>query len=170
MVSLKLPALAAQYIKLGVVPNDSVIAKSWGELTTTELYSIMKLRTDVFFVEQKVDEEELDNRDQEEATRHYWIADEHDVVAYIRVLFNETAEHLDGHRVIGRVVVREDYRGKGLAQIIMKRILEDFGHEGMLLHAQEYIVPLYAKFGFEAFGELYDEATIMHQSMYRAGR
>ncbi|CAO1653068.1 GNAT family N-acetyltransferase [Salinibacterium sp. NYA9b] len=152
------------------MPIDSVIAKSWGELTTSELYSIMKLRTDVFFVEQKVDETELDDRDQEDATRHYWLADGADVVAYIRVLFNETAEHLDGHRVIGRVVVRDDHRGEGLAQIIMKRIVDDFGGEGMLLHAQEYIVPLYTKFGFEAFGELYDEATIMHQSMYRAGR
>lgn len=153
-----------------VVPNDSVIAKSWGELTTTELYSIMKLRTDVFFVEQKVDEEELDNRDQEDATAHYWIADDHGVAAYIRVLYNETAEYLDGHRVIGRVVVREDRRGEGLAQIIMKRIIGDFSGEAMLLHAQEYIVPLYAKFGFESFGELYEEATIMHQSMYRTAQ
>jgi ElaA protein len=153
-----------------VVPNDSVIAKSWGELTTTELYSIMKLRTDVFFVEQKVDEEELDNRDQEDATGHYWISDGDDVVAYIRVLYNETAEYLDGHHVIGRVVVREDRRGEGLAQIIMKRIVDDFSSEAMMLHAQEYIVPLYLKFGFESFGDLYEEATIMHQSMYRAGR
>ncbi|MGV8852696.1 MAG: GNAT family N-acetyltransferase [Rhodoglobus sp.] len=152
------------------MPNDSVIAKSWGELTTTELYSIMKLRTDVFFVEQKVDETELDDRDQEDATGHYWIADEHGVAAYIRVLFNETAEYLDGHRVIGRVVVREDRRGEGLAQIIMKRIVEEYSSEALLLHAQEYIVPLYAKFGFESFGELYEEATIMHQSMYRAAQ
>jgi len=127
----------------------------------------MKLRTDVFFVEQKVDEEELDNRDQEDATRHYWVADEQGVAAYIRVLYNETAEYLDGHRVIGRVVVREDRRGEGLAQIIMKRIIDEFTSEAMLLHAQDYIVPLYAKFGFESFGDLYEEATIMHQSMYR---
>ncbi|MGZ0211745.1 MAG: GNAT family N-acetyltransferase [Actinomycetales bacterium] len=146
---------------------DSVIAKSWGELTTTELYSIMKLRTDVFFVEQKVDETELDDRDQEAATRHYWIADNHGVAAYVRVLHNETAEYLDGHCVIGRVVVREDRRGEGLAQIIMKRIVDDYSDQAMMLHAQQYIVPLYTKFGFEAFGDLYEEATIMHQSMYR---
>ncbi|QYH37128.1 GNAT family N-acetyltransferase [Salinibacterium sp. M195] len=147
-----------------------MIAKSWGELTTTELYSIMKLRTDVFFVEQKVDEEELDNRDQEDTTGHYWIVDDRGVAAYIRVLYNDTAEYLDGHRVIGRVVVRGDRRGEGLAQIIMKRIVDDFSDEAMLLHAQEYIVPLYAKFGFESFGELYEEAAIMHQSMYRAAQ
>ncbi|MGV8876287.1 MAG: GNAT family N-acetyltransferase [Rhodoglobus sp.] len=150
------------------MPNDSVIAKSWSELTTAELYSILKLRTDIFFVEQKVDEEELDNRDQEAATGHYWIADELGVVAYIRVLVNETPEYLDARRIIGRVVVREDRRGEGLAKIIMKRIVADFGAEAMLLHAQDYIVGLYLAFGFEPFGELYEEATIMHQSMYRA--
>jgi ElaA protein len=40
----------------------------------------------------------------------------------------------------------------------------------MLLHSQEYIAPLYAKFGFESFGESYIEAGIPHISMYRAGR
>ena len=149
------------------MPDSSVIAKSWGELTTDELYSIVKLRTDVFFVEQKVDEEELDNRDQEPGTRHYWIADARGCAAYIRVLFNDQPEHRDAHRVIGRVVVRADRRGEGLAQALLTRSLEEFGDAAMLLHAQEYVAPLYAKFGFEEFGEPYDEATIMHISMYR---
>ena len=152
------------------MPDSSVIAKSWGELTIDELYSIVKLRTDVFFVEQKVDEEELDNRDQEPGTRHYWIADDSGCAAYIRVLFNDEPEHLDAHRVIGRVVVRADRRGEGLAQVLLARSLEEFGTDAMLLHAQEYVAPLYAKFGFEAFGDPYEEATIMHISMYRAAQ
>ena len=147
-----------------------MIAKTWGELTTDELYSFVKLRTDVFFVEQKVDEEELDNRDQEPGTRHYWISDAEGCAAYIRVLVNDEPEHLDARRIIGRVVVREDRRGGGLAQVLLARALEDFAGEAMLLHAQEYVAPLYAKFGFEAFGEPYDEATIMHISMYRSAK
>ncbi len=143
-------------------------AKSWGELTTDDLYSFIKLRTDVFFVEQQVDEEELDNRDQEPGTVHYWIGDAEGCAAYIRVLLNAEPEHLDARRIIGRVVVRADRRGEGLAQVLMTRALADFGHEAMLLHAQQYVAPLYAKFGFVEFGEPYDEATIMHISMYRA--
>ena len=152
------------------MPDSSVIAKPWSELTTSELYSFVKLRTDVFFVEQKVDEEELDNRDQEPGTRHYWIADEIGCAAYIRLLLNDEPEHLDARRIIGRVVVRADRRGEGLAQVLLARALEDFAGEPMLLHAQEYVAPLYAKFGFEAFGEPYEEATIMHVSMYRSAR
>ena len=152
------------------MPDSSVNAKSWSELTTSELYSFVKLRTDVFFVEQKVDEEELDNRDQEPGTRHYWISDGQGCAAYIRLLLNAEPEHLDAKRIIGRVVVRADRRGEGLAQVLLARALDDFAGEPMLLHAQEYVAPLYAKFGFEAFGEPYEEATIMHVSMYRPAR
>jgi len=156
-------------IKLARMPDSSVVRKSWRELTTEELYSVLKLRTDVFFVEQKVDESELDGRDLEPGTAHYWIADAAGAAAYTRVLFDESASHLDAHRVIGRVAVRQDRRGEGLAQVIMQRVLADFGTEAMMLHAQQYVVPLYSKFGFERFGESYLEAGIAHLSMYRAG-
>lgn len=145
-----------------------MIVKPWGALTTEELYDFLKLRTDVFLVEQKVDEEELDNRDQEPTTLHYWMADAAGTAAYLRVLYDEHPEHLDAHYVPGRVIVRADRRGEGLAQKLFERVLEDFGHKAMLLHAQEYIAPLYAKSGFVAFGEVYLEAGIPHISMYRA--
>lgn len=147
----------------------SIVARPWSDLTTAELYSFLKLRTDVFFVEQKIDEEELDYRDLEPTTMHYWIAnDAHHAIAYLRVLLDPEPEHRDARRVIGRVVVRADHRGEGLAQQLIARAIEDFASEPMLLHAQEYIAPLYAKFGFEAFGEVYLEAGIPHLSMYRA--
>ncbi len=149
------------------MPDCSVVRKSWGDLTTAELYSFLKLRTDVFFVEQRIDEEELDNRDFESSTEHFWIEDERGTAAYLRVLFDEQATHLDAHRILGRVVVRADRRGEGLAQVLVREVLGSFGHEAMLLHAQYYIAPLYAKFGFEAFGEVYVEAGIEHISMYR---
>ncbi len=146
-----------------------MIAKPWGELTTDELYSVLKLRTDVFFLEQEIDEEELDNRDQEPTTRHFWIADDRGAVAYLRVLFDEHPEHLDAHRVVSRVVVRADRRGEGLAVILLERVFEGFPGEPLLLHAQQYIAPLYAKVGFEAFADVFQEAGIPHVSMYRAG-
>lgn len=152
------------------MPECSVVVKPWGELTTDELYSVLKLRTDVFFVEQRVDEEELDDRDQEPGTRHYWIADDRGAAAYLRVLLNSEPEHRDARRIIGRVVVRADRRGEGLAQVLLERALADLSGESVLLHAQEYVAPLYAKFGFEPFGDVYIEATIPHLSMYRAAR
>ncbi|HEY0261296.1 MAG TPA: GNAT family N-acetyltransferase [Lacisediminihabitans sp.] len=149
------------------MPECSVVRKSWGELTTDELYSILKLRTDIFFVEQRIDEEELDNRDQEPSTEHLWIEDEAGCVAYLRILVDRTASFRDARRLIGRVVVREDRRGEGLAQELMRRAINSYGGEPLLLHAQQYIAPLYTKFGFEAFGEPYLEASIPHLTMYR---
>ena len=151
------------------MPDHSIIQKTWGELTTDELYAILRLRTDVFYVEQKVDESELDDRDREPATKHVWIADADRVVAYLRVIEDATPEYRDATRLIGRVVVAPAFRGRGLAQRLLSEVIGQFGHEALLLHSQSYIAPLYAGFGFERFGEDYDEAGIAHTSMYRAG-
>jgi ElaA protein len=147
-----------------------VVRKSWDELSTRELYSFLKLRTDVFFVEQRIDEEELDNRDFEPTTEHLWIADDAGIAAYLRVLFDTDATGDDPRRTFGRVAVRADRRGEGLAKVLVARVVELHGAEAMVLHSQQYITSLYAKFGFEEFGEAYVEAGIPHISMYRAGR
>lgn len=146
----------------------AVIIKPFDGLSARELYEIAKLRTDVFFVEQKVDETELDYRDLEPATRHYWIADDSGaVLAYLRTLWNDEPEHGAAHVVIGRFVTRADARGRGLAsRLLAAAIAANPGHD-LMLHAQEYAQALYAKAGFEAFGEVYLEAGIRHIGMYR---
>jgi ElaA protein len=149
------------------VPAHSLVQKRWTELTTAELYAFLKLRTDVFLVEQKVDESELDWRDTEPDTIHYWIAEGGQTVAYLRVLTDAEPTHEDARRLIGRVVVHLDHRGEGLAQLLIAQVLEQFGGESMLLHAQSYIAPLYARFGFVSFGEEFVEAGIRHVSMFR---
>ena len=155
-------------IKLALVPKCSVIVKTWPSITTDELYSVLKLRTDVFFVEQRIDEEELDNRDQEPTTEHFWIADEQGCAAYLRVLEDAAPVHLGARHLIGRVVTREDRRGEGLAGELLASAIDRHGHREIVLHAQEYVAPLYAKFGFEVFGEPFVEAGIPHLMMYRA--
>lgn len=156
------------------MPAHSPVEKRWTDLTPPELYAFLKLRTDVFLVEQGVDETELDWRDAEPETVHCWIAVTADdgraeIVAYLRVLYDAVAEHGDAHRVIGRVVVHPGHRGEGLAGVLLTRVIERFGHEPMLLHAQSYIAGLYSRFGFEVFGAEYEEAGIPHISMLRPG-
>ncbi|WP_440710016.1 GNAT family N-acetyltransferase [Herbiconiux sp. YIM B11900] len=155
------------------MPHHSLHRARFDELTTRELYAIAKLRTDVFYVEQKVDESELDWRDAEPETVHVWLTageqgpDAGEVVAYLRVLRDAEAEHLDAHRVIGRVVTHPAHRGQGLARTLLDAVIAEFGAESMLLHAQCYIVPLYLGVGFVPFGEEYVEAGIAHRSMFR---
>jgi ElaA protein len=151
------------------MPDCSTLERQWSELTTDELYAILKLRTDVFFLEQKIDETELDDRDREPGTRHYWIADDRGTAAYLRTLVDPVPEYRDARRLISRVVVRADRRGEGLAQKLLDEVMARHASESMLLHAQEYVAPLYARYGFEPFGEVYVEAGLSHLSMYRAG-
>ena len=140
------------------MPDCSVIQKSWSELTTLELYSFLKLRT------------ELDNRDQEPTTEHVWIADDAGTAAYLRVIVDSEPAYRDARRLFGRVVVRKDRRGERLAQALIQHVLGAHGGEALLLHSQEYIAGLYSKFGFEVFGDSYMEAGLPHVMMYRAGR
>ncbi|MFP7835213.1 GNAT family N-acetyltransferase [Marisediminicola sp. LYQ134] len=150
------------------MPDCSVVAKSWSELTTTELYAFLKLRTDVFFVEQRIDEEELDDRDQEPRTLHFFTADDRGIAAYARVLVDAEPSHRDARHIVGRVVVRQDRRGEGLAKTLVAAALDAVGPVPVVLHAQHYVASLYAGFGFEAEGDIYLEAGMPHVTMYRA--
>jgi ElaA protein len=149
--------------------GPSVIVKSFDELTTRELYEIARLRASVFLIEQKADDEEFDGRDTEPGTRHDWISDrDGSALAYLRTLWDDEPEHKDANLVIGRVVTRADARGRGLASILVDQVIAENPGRAVLLHAQEYVQGLYAKAGFEPFGEVYEEGGIAHIGMYRA--
>jgi ElaA protein len=143
-----------------------VTQKTWGELTVDELYGVLKLRTDVYFVEQRIDEEELDNRDQDAV--HLWIDDEHGPAAYLRVLEYPEPGYLDAVLSFGRVTVRADRRGEGLAQRLIDEVIRQWGDRAMFLHAQLYVTSLYERYGFAVVGESYVEAGLPHVPMYRA--
>ena len=144
--------------------------RTWGELSLDEFFEIARVRTEVFFLEQRIDEEELDERDREETTDHVWISDDRGVAAYLRVVVDARPQegNRDARRLIGRVVTRADRRGQGLARRLIEHVIERHGHEPLALHSQSYIQPLYAALGFEPYGDEYVEAGIPHVSMYRA--
>ena len=127
------------------------------------------LRSEVFFLEQKIDEEEFDAADRDPTTVHLWIADDEGMAAYLRIVHNpDQASSHDGIAdSLGRMVVRKSARGRGLAQVLMARALEIAGDKPLYLHSQDYITSLYAKFGFERRGELFHEAGIPHVLMVR---
>jgi len=154
------------------VPDSSPIQRTWSELTRDEFFELARLRTEVFFLEQRIDEPELDDRDRDETTEHVWITDALGPASYLRVIVDKTVQpgNQDARRLIGRVVTRADRRGEGLSRRLLEHVIQQHGHEPMALHSQSYIQPLYAAVGFEAFGDEYVEAGIPHLSMYRAGR
>ena len=127
------------------------------------------LRSEVFFLEQKIDEEEFDTADRDPTTLHLWISDDEGMAAYLRIVHNpdQAVSHDGIADSLGRMVVRKSARGRGFAQVLMARALEIAGDKPLYLHAQDYVTSLYAKFGFERRGELFQEAGIPHVVMVR---
>ena len=138
--------------------------KTFNELTLDEFHSILKLRIDVFVVEQNCPYPELDNKDQ--LAYHFFCKNNNEVIAYTRIFkpgnyYQEAA--------FGRVVVHQDFRKQKLGkQLIKKTIVESyklFGNVPIKIGGQTYLKKFYESFGFKQVGEEYLEDGIPHVYM-----
>ncbi|MCZ2821467.1 GNAT family N-acetyltransferase [Modestobacter sp. VKM Ac-2977] len=138
---------------------------AFAELTPAELYGILRLRVDVFVVEQACPYPELDGRDAEPTTVHLWHeADDGTVLSTIRVLTNGE------DRAIGRVATAEDARGRGLSAQLVARGIELCAGRTIDIGAQAYLESWYERFGFRRSGPDYVEDGIPHLPMRLAPR
>lgn len=128
-------------------------------LTLEQLYGLLRLRVEVFVVEQECAYPELDGRDAEAGTEHLWIEAGGEVVAALRILRDPDAA------VIGRVVTRADHRGHGLAARLLEAALEGIGPARVRIGAQAHLEQWYAGFGFVRSGPDYLEDGIAHLPM-----
>ncbi|MBB5071338.1 GNAT family N-acetyltransferase [Saccharopolyspora gloriosae] len=133
------------------------------DLDAEDFYRMLRLRVDVFVVEQSCPYPELDGRDLENSTRHFWIdsADGY-VLGYLRLL-----EDPDGTFRIGRVATAKEARGLGLGRKLMRAALAEIQRAPATLSAQTYALEFYRGFGFEPSGEEYLEDGIPHVDMHR---
>ncbi|MDG4808583.1 GNAT family N-acetyltransferase [Micromonospora sp. WMMD1120] len=135
---------------------------SFADLDTRTFHDLLKLRVDVFVVEQRCPYPELDGRDVEPGTRHVWLTDGDAPLAYLRILADP-----DGTARIGRVVAAPAARGGGHAGRLMTAALEIVGDRPCVLEAQSHLVGFYQRFGFTASGPEYVEDGIPHTPMRR---
>ncbi|MFC9979830.1 GNAT family N-acetyltransferase [Gordonia sp. NPDC127522] len=152
------------------------------DMDAATLYRVLRLRVEVFVVEQACPYPELDGRDLEPTTRQFWITDGGDrtdegdgdgsdpgaVLATLRLLEEPEA---DGGQVfrIGRVCTERNHRGHGLVATLMTAALDEVGERPCRIEAQTYLTEMYGKFGFVRDGDDYLEDGIPHVSMLRAG-
>ncbi len=141
--------------------------KHFSELTTMELYKILRARAEIFVVEQNCPYQDLDNKDLN--AWHVWLEDEDGVAAYCRVL--DKGVSYEGEGSIGRVITVK--RGTGLGYKVMMegiRVAEDkFGQTSLRISAQQYAQGFYEKCGFVRVSEPYLEDDIPHVQMLRNG-
>lgn len=140
------------------------LKRSWAlDLDTATLYQLLKLRVEVFVVEQKCAYPELDGLDLLPETRHFWLDDEGEIISTLRLL----EEHENGVKSfrIGRVCTSVPARGHGYTTRLVRAALAEAGSATVRLSAQTYLVDLYAKFGFKPDGDEFEEDGIMHLPM-----
>ena len=135
--------------------------KKFYDLTSDELYGILKLRSEVFVVEQDCVYQDLDDKDQ--LSYHLFLENDGETVAVSRIIpENVSYEEMS----IGRVVVKENFRGQGLSKIMMKKaidfIVDDLGKSEIRLSGQAYLVDFYENLGFKKVSDVYMEDNIEH--------
>lgn len=140
-----------------------VTSKRFDELTTRQFHDLLRLRIDVFVVEQVCPYRELDGRDVEPGTEHHWTTgDDGSPTCYARTLD-------DGGAIrIGRVVTAADARGHGLAAALVSQLVERYTGRTLVLDAQSHLADWYGRFGFEPVGDEFVEDGIPHVPMLRA--
>jgi ElaA protein len=143
-----------------VTTDETVQVADTTELDLKTFYALLKLRVDVFVVEQECPYPELDDRDLEPGTRHFWTSDANGPTAYLRLLTEP-----DGAVRIGRVCTRKDRRSAGLAAKLMSAALADSTGRRAVLDAQSHLTGWYGRFGFTASGPEFIEDGIPHTPM-----
>lgn len=137
----------------------TVTAQPFDSLGPELAYELLRLRQDVFVVEQACPYPDLDGRDLEAGTRHVVLRDEDTLLGCARVL-----DDGDVWRV-GRVALRPEARGQGLADHLVTTALQVCKGRDVVLDAQSPLASWYAGLGFEVDGPEFLEDGIPHVPM-----
>lgn len=139
-----------------------LICKKFNELTTKELYEILKSRASIFIMEQNINYQDMDNIDYE--ALHCFYYENNKVIAYLRAFY--TSESKDEIK-IGRVLTLE--HGKGIGKKLMAdsiSILKEIPNlKRITMHAQKHAVSFYNQFGFQEEGKEFLEEGVVHITM-----
>lgn len=138
------------------------------EMSAREIHELYKLRVDIFVHEQRTPYAEIDDADIHPDTHHVlaW-----DAKANPRVLVGcaRISPAGEGETLLGRIALTPSSRGTGRAPEMIDQALEFIAHtypgNDVVLNAQAPLVGYYSQFGFEAEGELFDDAGVPHQPM-----
>jgi ElaA protein len=144
--------------------STDVTSRAFSDLNVNELHDILRLRGDVFVVEQQCIYPDIDGSDTEPETRHHWISLEGAVAVYARTLADP-----DGATRIGRVVTAPRFRGDGLAARLVAYIT-DTTTDRIVLDAQSHLVGWYERLGFAISGPEFVEDGIPHVPMHFGNR
>ena len=142
--------------------------KPFDALSPHELYSIIRLRNEVFVVEQNCIFQDADNKDQK--CFHLVGYAGNELAAYARLV--PAGISYPKYISIGRVITSPQYRRSGIGKALMQQAVEQcyslFNRQPIKIGAQLYLKTFYESFGFQQVGDVYDEDGIDHIHMVKA--
>lgn len=143
------------------------LCKPFESLTPKEMYALLRLRSEIFVVEQNCVFLDMDDKDQE--CQHLMLYHKKELMAYARIVPpGVTFEQAS----IGRIVSSHAARGKGFGKELVKLAIENcirlYGNRPIKIGAQVYLKAFYESFGFISEEDFYDEDGIDHVHMMRA--
>lgn len=139
----------------------------FSELSTTQLYGILRMRSEVFVVEQNCVFQEIDGADIDCLHLTGWTSDQQ-VAAYLRIvppglMFAEVS--------LGRVITSNTVRGSGIGKQLLARgmavIEANYPAQPVRIHAQAYLEKFYGTFGFITASDVFMEDDIPHYVMIK---
>lgn len=139
-------------------------SRDFASLSGDALYAILRLRQQVFVVEQNCVYQDLDDLDQQ--SHHLYCQRDEELLAYLRCLppglgYAESS--------MGRIVVGPQARGLKLGRELVQRGIafnrSNWPHSAIKIGAQTYLQDFYNSLGFRAVSDVYDEDGIPHQKM-----
>lgn len=134
-------------------------------LDAAVLYALLRLRVEIFVIEQACPYQELDGLDLLPSTEHFWLESAGgEVVSTLRLMQDR------GLFRIGRVCTKAGERGRGHTTRLMGAALAAVGDAPCELNAQSYLADMYARHGFTAAGPEFLEDGIPHIPMRRDGQ
>lgn len=146
------------------MPSTNWILKPFSELTINELYALLRLRSEVFVVEQNCNFLDMDNKDQQCLHLMGWQGNL--LAASTRLVPPGVSYELPS---IGRVVSSPLVRGTGIGRELMQRSIDEvklrWGTYDIKIGAQLYLKQFYQSLGFEQTSEMYLEDNIQHIEM-----
>ncbi len=136
-----------------------LIIKKFDELTPNELYEILKIRAEVFVVDQKCAYQDLDSLDYK--CYHHYLEKDGEILAYTRI-FDKGMNFPEAS--FGRVLSNKNYRSKGFCKKLLKESIKFIEYnlkENIIkIKAQSHAVNFYKKLGFYEDGEEYMEEFV----------
>lgn len=172
ILDLDVMSLVLRFCFLNWIASNMYIwhTLDFDEISGTLMHALLRLRQDVFVIEQTCIYPDIDDYDKK--SRHVFALCESssELACYARVVWPGVKYK---EPAIGRVVVSPNFRRDRLGSELIRRCLDEsdtlFSGQGNRISAQEHLYEFYHALGYERVSEPYDEDGIPHIEMLRPG-